>query len=234
RLKNKNPFIIEHHCISHKLALAAKDAAKQVEEFKQYEKIVHNIYSYFSQSPERIMHLGMIEENIGDPYLTVLNIIETRWLSLSNVIQNLHQILNSIIDALLEDSSENKVAEALYHSIDKDFIITTKFFADILGTLRCLNLLFQKNHISIREVKTQLDITIYTIQSQFIGIAEVEPTWGIHLRKYIYDNNIEIDELSIIITKFAHATIESLKKRFPNRIQVDAFHIFDPLALPIE
>ncbi|CAG8855269.1 7848_t:CDS:1, partial [Gigaspora margarita] len=199
--------------------LATKDAAKQVEEFKQYKKIVHNIYSYFSRSPERMMHLRMIEKNIGDPYLTVLNIIETHWLSLSNVIQNLHQILNSIIDALLEDSSENKVAKALYHSIDKDFIITTKFFADILGTLRRLNLLFQKNHILIREVKTQLDITIYTIQSQFIGIAEVEPTWGIHLHKYIYDNNIDIDELPTIITKFAHATIESLEKRFPNRIQ---------------
>ncbi|RIB02412.1 hypothetical protein C2G38_883732 [Gigaspora rosea] len=39
QLKKKNPFILEHHCISHKLALAAKDAAKQVEEFKPYEKL---------------------------------------------------------------------------------------------------------------------------------------------------------------------------------------------------
>ncbi|CAG8618526.1 6518_t:CDS:2 [Cetraspora pellucida] len=136
QLKNKNPFILEHHCISHKLALAAKDAAKQVEEFKQYEKIVHNIYSYFSRSPEHMMHLKITEENFGDPHLTVLNIIETRWLLLSNVIQNLNQILSSIIDALLEDSYNYTIAEALYNSIDETFIITTKFFADILETLR--------------------------------------------------------------------------------------------------
>ncbi|CAG8827318.1 16139_t:CDS:2, partial [Gigaspora rosea] len=83
-------------------ALAAKDAAKQVEEFKSYEKTVHNIYSYCSRSVECMIYLKMIEKNTGNPQLAVLNIIEARWLSLSNVIQNLHQILNSIIDALLE------------------------------------------------------------------------------------------------------------------------------------
>ncbi|CAG8835645.1 17731_t:CDS:1, partial [Racocetra persica] len=41
-------------------------------------------------------------------------------------------------------------------------------------------------------------------------------------------------ELPIIITKFACASIELLEKRFLNRIQVDAFHIFDPMALPVE
>ncbi|CAG8691472.1 679_t:CDS:2, partial [Gigaspora margarita] len=111
QLKKKNPFILEHHYISHKLALAAKDAAKKVEEFKPYEKIVHSIYSYFSRSPEHMMHLRMIEENIGNLHLTVLNIIETHL-------------------------CENIVAEALYNSINENFIITTKFFADILGTLR--------------------------------------------------------------------------------------------------
>ncbi|CAG8799112.1 13533_t:CDS:2, partial [Cetraspora pellucida] len=167
QLKNKNPFILEHHCIFHKLALAAKDVTKQVEEFKQYEKIVYNIY----------------KENLGDPHLTVLNIIETCWLSLSNVIQNLHQILSSIIDALLEDSYNNIVAETLYN------------------------------------IKTQLDVTIYTIQLQFLGTNKVKPSWGTYLRRYINDYNIIADELPIIITKFACASIESLEKRFSDRIQ---------------
>ncbi|CAG8618546.1 6519_t:CDS:1 [Cetraspora pellucida] len=48
------------------------------------------------------------------------------------------------------------------------------------------------------------------------------------------DYNIIADKLSIIITKFAHASIESLEKRFSDRIQVDAFHIFDPIALPVK
>ncbi|CAG8615935.1 9756_t:CDS:2 [Gigaspora margarita] len=131
QLKNKNSFILEHCCISHKLTLAAKDATNQ-----------------------HIIHLKIIEKNTGNPQFTVLNIIETCWLLLSNVIQNLHPILNSVIDALLEDSEENIVAKALY-------------------------------------------------------------------------------DIPAIITKFANATIESLEKRFPNRIQINAFYIFDPIALPI-
>ncbi|CAG8450994.1 11205_t:CDS:2 [Scutellospora calospora] len=136
----KNLFILEHHCISHKLALATKDAAKQVEEFKLYEKIVHSIYSYFSRSVEYMMHLKMKEENISDPQLIVLNIIKTCWLSLSN---------------------------------------------------------------------------------------------RIHLRKYIINNEISLTELPVIITKFVCATVELLEKRFPNRIQIDIFHIFDLMALPV-
>ncbi|CAG8547204.1 4847_t:CDS:2, partial [Scutellospora calospora] len=124
QLKNKNLFILEHHCILHKLALAAKDAAKQVEDV------------------EHMIHLKMIEENTSDPQLTVLNIIETH-------------------------SDENKVAKALYNSIDQ------------------------------------------------------------------IDNKINTIELPAIIAKFANTTITLLEKRFPNRIQIDAFHIFDPIALLI-
>ncbi|CAG8666581.1 7917_t:CDS:2, partial [Dentiscutata heterogama] len=59
-----------NHCISYKLALAGNNAAKQVDKFKQYEKIVHNIYSYFSRSSEHMMHLQIIEENIDEVELS--------------------------------------------------------------------------------------------------------------------------------------------------------------------
>ena len=65
--------------------------------------------------------------------------------------------------------------------IDDDFIIKTKFLADILGMLRQMNLLFQKNNITIHEVQTQLNIMTQTINMAFIGNNEAEPTWGIHL-----------------------------------------------------
>ncbi|CAG8813458.1 9663_t:CDS:1, partial [Cetraspora pellucida] len=70
QLKNKNSFILKHHYISYKLALAAKNAAKQVKDFKLYEKIVYSIYSYFLQNVEHIIHLKIIIKNIGDLQLT--------------------------------------------------------------------------------------------------------------------------------------------------------------------
>ncbi|CAG8816501.1 31268_t:CDS:2, partial [Racocetra persica] len=80
--KKQNPFLLEHHCIAHRLALAAKDAAKK-----------------------RMINLQLIEKKLEDPNL-VLQIINTRWLSLSNVVSNLHRILDSVKLAL-EDFLEN-------------------------------------------------------------------------------------------------------------------------------
>ncbi|CAG8755667.1 3404_t:CDS:2, partial [Racocetra persica] len=41
----------------------------------------------------------------------------------------------------------------------------------------------------------------------------------------------EHNRIPAIITKFAHATIKLLEKRFPNRTQINVFHIFNPMAL---
>ncbi|CAG8848079.1 7777_t:CDS:2, partial [Gigaspora margarita] len=46
-LKRQNPFLTEHHCISHHLALACKDAAEAVPYMHSYNKIVGNLYTYF-------------------------------------------------------------------------------------------------------------------------------------------------------------------------------------------
>jgi hypothetical protein len=89
------------HCISHRLHLAGKDAANEVQYFKKYEAICKKLYPYFSGSYKRMLNLKMIQESNDDLQLAILNIITTRWLSLSNVVKNLYQILMSIIDVLI-------------------------------------------------------------------------------------------------------------------------------------
>ena len=65
------------HCISHRLHLAGKDAANEVQYFKKYEATCKELYSYFSRSYKRMMNLKMIQETNDNPQLTVLNIINT-------------------------------------------------------------------------------------------------------------------------------------------------------------
>ena len=88
------------------------------------------------------MHnLKLIQDTNNDPQLTVLNIINTRWLSMSNVVHNLHQILFSIIDALNDDmiNAENSRDKArvsqLIDNLDPNFIISTIFLADLMYIL---------------------------------------------------------------------------------------------------
>ncbi|CAH1242363.1 Hypp6619 [Branchiostoma lanceolatum] len=50
RLKEENPIITGTHCAPHKLNLAAQQAAKNFPFLQRYQRLVGNIYGYFSNS----------------------------------------------------------------------------------------------------------------------------------------------------------------------------------------
>ena len=56
-----------------------------------------------------MQNLKMIQDALEDLQLNILNIVNTRWLSMSNSVKNLHQILDSIIDALRYDAEIEKI-----------------------------------------------------------------------------------------------------------------------------
>src|SRR2546430_3947346 len=86
-----------------------------------------------------------------EPQLTILNIINTRWLSMSNVVHNLHQIIFSVIDALNDDlaNGENPKdkdwASQLINNLDPNFIISTMFMADLRSEEHTSELQSQSN-----------------------------------------------------------------------------------------
>ncbi|CAG8664567.1 11178_t:CDS:1, partial [Dentiscutata heterogama] len=84
RFQEINPFITSVHCIAHRLHLAGKDAAKHVPYFNHYETCIKRLYTYFSSSYQRMQNLRMVQDILEDPQLTILNIVNTRWLSMSN------------------------------------------------------------------------------------------------------------------------------------------------------
>ncbi|CAG8687840.1 28030_t:CDS:2 [Gigaspora margarita] len=161
-----------------------------------------------------MQNLKMIEKDSGNPELVLLQIVTTCWLSFSNVVKNLHQIINSVVEALLEDSLTDKIAKFLYSEIDNNFYLTTYYLSDILGYLRWLTLLFQANYISLFDIKLQLNATINAITTEFI------------------EKNIDESEVPLFVQDFAKAVIESLKERFLDHDLIDSFYILDPQELP--
>jgi len=62
----------------------------------------------------------MMQEINNEPILTVLNLCDTRWLSLSNSVHNLHQIMNSVLAALNDDMLEgDEHASVLLEQLDQ-------------------------------------------------------------------------------------------------------------------
>ncbi|CAG8776430.1 12701_t:CDS:2, partial [Cetraspora pellucida] len=217
KLKNRHPFLTEHHCISHRLALASKDAAEQTPYFESYDETVRQLYSYFSRSYSRLQALRMMQNTLNEPNLDILQVIKTRWLSLSNVVNNLYQIINSVISALLEDASKGqKTAQQLYNSIDDDFLVATHFLADILSQLRRLSLIFQANYVSVSEVTMQVNAIIESITTDFIGTTNVQPTFGTILLQFMNQNDILPNDILSFIYEFAENTVTNIKLRFPD------------------
>ncbi|CAB4429571.1 unnamed protein product [Rhizophagus irregularis] len=178
RFEKINPFITSVHCIAHRLHLAGKDAAKHVPYFNHYETCIKKLYNYFSGSYRRMQNLKMIQETLEDPQLAILNIVNTRWLSMSNSVKNLHQILDSVIDALRYDAD---LASNLLDELNCDFIISTKYLADLMFILTKLINVFQREYVSFADIKIHLDMVYDAITAQFIRFDGSTPSYSFRI-----------------------------------------------------
>ncbi|CAG8608681.1 10494_t:CDS:2 [Dentiscutata heterogama] len=224
QLKEINSFITNCHCIAHRLNLVGKDLAEEVSYFKGYEFTLKEIYAYFATSHQKWKYLKLFQSlDNEDSQLSILCVVSTRWLSLSNAVSNLHQIIFSIKDALYDEALNDfcaktrQQAKALYDNIDSEFILATKYLADLLSIISKLTKIFQSDYVALSDIYMQLNIAIESITLEFIGYEDddIAPTCGYFLREYICDT-IEYDELPSIFKEFALSFIKNLHQRFPN------------------
>jgi hypothetical protein len=82
---------------------------------------------------------------------------------------------------LQHDANSSNMAKFLYDAIDTEFLIITKFFADIFFILKKIILVFQSDYISLSKTRSQLVMAYESITTNFIGSAEVLPKFGTHL-----------------------------------------------------
>ncbi|CAG8851563.1 10377_t:CDS:1, partial [Gigaspora margarita] len=168
-----------------------------------------------------------------EPNLELQNHIETRWLSLSNVVGNLYQIIDSILSTLNEDSLEGeKEAKNLILLLDEDFVIVTMFLADLTTILKRLINVFQSDYVALSHLKPHLKTAISSISESFIGGTDIQPTYGIILRNYMDRNSINQKTLPFFIEDYAKAIIEALQERFPHSDLYNALSIFDIKLFP--
>jgi hypothetical protein len=142
--------------------------------------------------------LKQIKEDQDLPDLTILNLCDTRWLSWSNVINNFHQIIDAIQIALQNESNNpghSEFVDFLCDSIDAEFLIVTKFLADIFFILKKMILVFQSDYVSLSETRNQVLMVVNAINSNFIGTEENPPTYGIHLARLMDDLNLLPEDL---------------------------------------
>src|SRR5436189_3375411 len=59
--------LIVNHCVAHRLALACKDAKKEIKFYGEVESLIKRIYNYFKNSCSHIHQLQEIQDILDDP-----------------------------------------------------------------------------------------------------------------------------------------------------------------------
>ena len=94
--------LIVNHCVAHRLALACKDARKEIEFYKEAELIVKKIYSYFKNSSSRIQQLKEIQDLLECSILKIKRLYEIRWLAWYEAIKNICNLIPALLQVFKE------------------------------------------------------------------------------------------------------------------------------------
>ena len=155
QLKTKVPHLIVTHCSAHRLALAASDAARSTPWFARFEKIVNQVYTFFSRSAVHTAELLDMQRVLDHPKLKLKKPSETRWLSLENAVNALRRCYKPVISVLENNASEgDATALGLHTQLNKpDFIVNLHFLCDVLDTVGSLSKAFQNNQVNLLGVE---------------------------------------------------------------------------------
>ncbi len=80
--------------------------------------------------------------------------------------------------------------------MDIEFLIVTKFFADMFFILKKIILVFQSNYISLSETRSQLVMAYESITANFIRSVDILPKYGTHLWKLMEELELQPKDLS--------------------------------------
>ena len=97
QFKALNPALINVHCICHRLALAASQAAMEVDYLKKVKEVLTSLFHFYSNSAVRTAGLEHMQELLGDPTLHVKEAKDVRWLSYQKAVATIVRIYPSLI-----------------------------------------------------------------------------------------------------------------------------------------
>ncbi|CAI5509993.1 unnamed protein product [Closterium sp. Naga37s-1] len=163
RLRAHVEHMVATHCIAHREALAAKDAAEAVPELEMVDNVVWAVASRLSKSTlwyQRFMNLQWL---LCQTNLEAQGIHDVRWLSRGEAVKRLLEVLPAVVVLLEEHGHQlfEVVTSFKFH-----FLLT--FLADILFELNQLNTRFQQRQVDVTLVALLVVETTKRIEHRYI------------------------------------------------------------------
>ena len=243
QFKALNPALINVHCFCHRLALAASQAAMEVDYLKKVKEVLTSLFHFYRNSAVRTAGLEHMQELLGDPTLHVKEAKDVRWLSHQKAVATIVLIYPSLIASLKSEANDrgNPTALGLFTLMTTfRFVCTISTLNDLLPHLSKLSLIFQKKSVDLSVISCFVNSTIALIQQRLPShekiysdaedlVARVSEATEITINvegraKESFDSQVRCP--------FLVAVINHLRNRFPAVEILEAFSIFDPHNLP--
>lgn len=244
KLKDKVPWLVNSHCVAHRLALACSQAADEVPYMKKFKAILAQLYRFYEHSSVRTAGLKDIQNVLSAPDLHLKRASDTRWLSHDLAVTAVRKSLPSVITSLKRESTERNDAQAL--GLLK-FVCTYKFVAclymmsDVLPILSHLSKLFQKKSLDfslIQPLVTSTTTQLEVLQSrpgmffQTVDDVLVNSLKDFNIKPVELTTSTKDDFIRTIYKKYLRSICMHIEERFPDAGLLGAFSIFDSTNWP--
>ena len=155
RLCEDQPYVLNIHCMAHKLALCTSQAAESVIFLKKYKEALTNLFYYFKHSSLRTANLSKIEEVLNDK-LKIKEVHSVRWFAFYSALEAVFHTWSSLVTFFEQEKQAEKggTAKGIHSQLTQfEFVGVTYLLMDIMPVLTKLRLSFQKKDIDISVVQ---------------------------------------------------------------------------------
>ncbi len=159
KLLDRNPMLVNYHCIAHKLALVTSQAAKAVPYLVKYQDVLTSLFYYFKGSANRTENLKEVQKVLDMPQLKIKEVHEVRWMAIYEAVHSVYHSLDALLTYFRSESDKNAKAKGFQKKMSQvNFVEATYLLKDILPVVTKLCLQFQKKNIDVSMIKVHLDM----------------------------------------------------------------------------
>uniref|UniRef100_A0A8C4YYV9 HAT C-terminal dimerisation domain-containing protein n=1 Tax=Gadus morhua TaxID=8049 RepID=A0A8C4YYV9_GADMO len=229
------------HCVAHRTALAAIDAAKAVDRVGAYKRTISAVYSFYKHSASRTNRLRQLTATLSEEDMTSLKQpCAVRWLSLHRAVESIKKNWPALVMELNEEAvGGNAQAQGLLGQIQPySFIALTHTLADVLPVMTKLNLVFQKEDVNLATIRPMVQASVSALTHLRDAPGPEEQRYQTDFQEGMYKGiqvthagDRSVQAFKNARTRYIQHLIDALHARFPDD-SLDLLNCFDVLLNP--
>ena len=221
-----NSELVGVHCTAHRLALAASDAARSVQQVKKFQQDLRSIFVFFSNSAVRSNKLHELQKQLDEPQLKFTQPHAVKWLSIHKAVSVVCRSLKALRDVLEHMAASNtqdsdKAKGPLIAVRQFNFVALCHMMKDVLMHEVLLSKHFQRENLDFSTIQPMVEGTKDVLREIIVhpGPAEEEFFSSLHGNNFkgdkLFDVHTQKPAFDDMKSRYVGSLIDEIDRRFP-------------------